>query len=85
MTGIQGIHELSIELTVTVTSQGHNGLLAYTLIAWLPTVEPQQTKTIAELKGEWPNKLHPTFDSCIFNELYKLDHLISRAYQENPF
>lgn len=82
MTGIQGIHELTVELTVTTGIQGHNGLLNFTVLAWVPTVEPQQTKTVAEVKGQWPDRKHPSFDSCVFAALYELDHAISKAYEQ---
>lgn len=82
MTGIQGIHELTVELTVTTGTRGHCGSLLFTVSAWVPTVEAHQTKVIAEVKGEWPDKKHPTFDGAVFNALYALDHAISRAYDQ---
>lgn len=84
MTGINGIHEVTVELTVTAGSQGHNGLLNYTVLAWVPTVEPQQTRVVAEVKGSWPNRNYPSFDSEVFNALYKLDYEISKAYDQRP-
>ena len=85
MTGINGIHEVTVELTVIAGMQGHNGLLNFTLSAWVPTVEANHTKVVAEVKGSWPDKTYPSFDSCIFNALYRLDHEISKAYNANPF
>jgi hypothetical protein len=79
MTGIKGINDMEVELTVTTGTQGHNGLLNFTVSAWVPTVEAHQTRTIAEVKGSWPDKFHPTFDSCIFKALYDLDYAISKA------
>jgi hypothetical protein len=82
MKGLEGIHELNVELTVTVATQGHNGSVDFTLLAWVPTVEAHQTKEIASVKGSWPDRDHPTFDSCIFNAAYELDRVVGRAYQQ---
>jgi hypothetical protein len=80
--GLEGIHEVTVELVVTTGGKGHNGLLDYTVSAWVPTVEAHQTKTIGEVKGTWPDRDHPTFDSCIFNQLYDLDRVIGRNYEQ---
>lgn len=82
MTGLQGIHECNVELTVTTGTQGHNGLLNFTVLAWVPTVEKHQTRTIAEVSKSWPNKDHGTFDGAVFNALYELDKEISKAYEQ---
>jgi hypothetical protein len=82
MTALQGIHTLSVELTVTAGTQGHNGLLNFTVLAWTPTVEPQQTRTIAEVRKSWPDKQHATFDGAVFAALYELDKEIGKAYEQ---
>lgn len=84
LTGLQGIHECRVEVVITVLTQGHNGMLDFTVSAWVPTVEAQHTRMIAEVKGTWPNKTHPTFDSCLFNAAYDLDRAIGRAYAQEP-
>lgn len=80
--GLQNIHELTVELTVLIRTPAGAHLLDYTLLAWVPTVEAHQTKVIAEIKGTWPDKTHPTFDSCIFNAGYDLDRAIGRHYAQ---
>jgi len=82
MNGIQGIHECTVELTVLTVGQRHSGTLVTTAFAWVPTVEPAQTRTLAAITREWPNKKHPTYDSFIFNILYDLDREIGREYTQ---
>lgn len=82
MTGLQGIHECNVELTITTGTQGHNGMLSFTVLAWTPTVEAHQIRTIAEVKKSWPDKVHPTFDSAVFAALYELDRAIGKAYEQ---
>jgi hypothetical protein len=80
--GLQNIHECTVELTVLTRSQTGAHTLDFTILAWIPSVEAQETKTIAEVKGSWPDKSHPTFDSCIFNACYDLDRAIGRAWMQ---
>lgn len=84
LTGLQGIHECTIEVVLTVGTQGHNGMLDFTVSAWVPTVEAHHTNVIAEVKGTWPDRMHPTFDSCMFNAAYALDRELGRAYVQEP-
>lgn len=83
--GLQTIHECTVELTVLTRSCLGEHSLDFTVSAWIPTVEAHQTKVIAESKGSWPDKSHPTFDSCIFNACYELDRLIGRHYTQQEF
>jgi hypothetical protein len=80
MSGLEGIHECTVELTVLLDGSPGNGLLAITASAWIPTVEKHHTRMLAELKRSWPNGTHPTFDNCVFNLLYDLDREIGRNY-----
>jgi hypothetical protein len=82
MSGLQGIHECTVELTVRTVGQRHSGSLATTALAWIPTFDAAQTLTIGELTREWPNKTHPTFDNFVFNLLYDLDREIGRQYAQ---
>jgi len=77
--GLEGIHECKVELTVLIGIAPGSHSLDFTVSAWEPTVEAHQTKVIAEVKGTWPDRMHPTFDSCIFNAIYELDRRIGRA------
>jgi hypothetical protein len=82
MTAIGGIHECHVELTVITTTQGHNGLLAFTLEAWIDTVEAHQTKVLASVPGVWPNERHRDFAHAVFEGLYKLDAQIGKEYTQ---
>lgn len=82
MNGLESIHEVSIEWTVSTPTRGAGGLLAFTVYAWTPTVEAQQTREIARISGIWPDKERPTFDGYVFNKLYELDKLIGQAYAQ---
>jgi len=82
MLGLEGIHECRVELTVLTSGVPGTHSLDYTISAWIPTVEPQQIKTIARVKGTWPDRDHPTMDSCIFNAAYQLDREIGRNYEQ---
>jgi hypothetical protein len=82
MAGLEGIHECTVELTVTTGGKGHNGLLNFTASAWIPTVEAHQTKELGKVTGRWPNKVHPTLDNAVFNALYDLDRVIGRNYSQ---
>jgi hypothetical protein len=79
---LEGIHELTVELTVSTRSGGVGGKLAITLIAWVPTVEAHHTKEVARIDGSWPDGVRPSFASYVFNELYDLDRAIGRAYAQ---
>ncbi len=48
---LEGIHELTVELTVTTRSQQPGGALAISMIAWVPTVEAHRTKEVAKIDG----------------------------------
>lgn len=82
ISGLEGIHECRVELTVRTSGLPDRHTLDTTVLAWIPTVEPHQTKTIATLTSSWPNKIHPTMDSFVFNLLYDLDRAIGRAYAQ---
>jgi hypothetical protein len=82
MNGLEGIHEVKIEWTVSTLTRGDGGLLDFTACAWVPTVEPQVTREIARISGTWPDKDRPTFDGYVFNKLYELDKLIGRVYAQ---
>jgi hypothetical protein len=79
LVGLQTIHECTVELTVLTGGPVGSHSLVFTVSAWRPTVEAHQTQVVAEFKGDWPDRDHPTFDSCIFNALYQLDRLIGKA------
>lgn len=79
---LEGIHELTVELTVTIRSRQPGGALAITLVAWVPSVEAHHTKEVAKIDGFWPDGVRPTFSSYVFNELYNLDRAIGRAYNQ---
>lgn len=82
MQGIEGIHELNVELTVT-TAMSHAGNgLRITVSAWVPTVEAQGTKVIAEVIRLWPNKEGLPFVGTVFNALYGLDAAVGSAYDQ---
>jgi len=85
MAGLQGIHECTVELTVTTGGQGHNGLLAFTVLAWVPTVEAHHTREVGKLMRSWPDKTHPTLESAVFNALYDLDREIGKHYEQQAF
>lgn len=80
--GLAGIHECNVELTVVLGSRAGGHSLSFTVLAWIPTVEAHQTKVIAKVTGVWPDRSHPTFDSCIFNAMYSLDREIGRNYEQ---
>jgi len=80
--GLEGIHECRVELTVLTGGGPGLNSLDYTISAWVPTVEAHQTKTIAVVRGSWPDRTHPTFDNCIFNAAYQLDREIGRNYEQ---
>jgi hypothetical protein len=80
--GLQTIHECTVELTVLTGGLPGGHSLSFTILAWVPTVEAHQTKTIAKTSGIWPDRTHPTFDSCIFNALYTLDREVGRNYEQ---
>jgi hypothetical protein len=82
MTAIGGIHECHVELTVITTTQGHNGLLAFTLEAWIDTVEAHQTKVLASVAGAWPNEKHKDFAHAVFEGLYRLDAEVGKGYAQ---
>jgi len=82
MTGLQGIHECTVEVHITAGTHGRSGLLGITVFAWEPTVESHHTNTLAELKLDWPNAKYPSLDSCVFNALYDLDREIGRQYTQ---
>jgi hypothetical protein len=71
-----------VELTVLAGGGTVGHSLDFTVSAWVPTVEAQQTKTIAVVRGSWPDRMHPTFDSCIFNALYTLDREVGKNYEQ---
>ena len=82
MCGLQGIHEVNVELTITTVTQGHSGLLRISALAWTPTVEAHGTKEIAQVAGSWPDSVHPSFDSAVFALLYELDRAIGKSYEQ---
>lgn len=82
MAGLEGIHECNIELTVRAGTLGDNGTLDTTALAWVPALPPESTRTIAEVKGTWPDKKHPSLDAFLFALLYELDRAIGRAYAQ---
>jgi len=84
MAALQGIHECTVELTITTGGQGHNGLLAFMAYAWVPTVEAHQTREIGRVSGTWPDKRHPSVESAVFNAMYDLDRDIGRQYAQKP-
>jgi len=79
---LEGIHELLVELTVTTRSRQPGGVLAITLIAWVPSVEAHHTTEVAKIDGFWPDGVRPTFASYVFNALYDLDRAIGKAYSQ---
>lgn len=85
MNGLESIHEVKIEWTVTPPTVGVGGLLAFTAYAWVPAVEKPGTREIARVSGIWPDKERPTFDGYVFNMLYALDRAIGRAYTQGQF
>lgn len=80
MNGLEGIHEVKIEWTVSTATRGNGGLLDFAVYAWVPTVEAHKAREIARISGTWPDKERPTFDGYVFNKLYELDKLIGQAY-----
>jgi len=80
--GLQAIHECTVELTVLTGGAPGSHSLSYTASAWVPTVEAHHTKTIAVVRGSWPDREHQTFDGCIFNAFYQLDREIGRNYEQ---
>lgn len=82
MTGLGGIHELNVELTLTTVTQGQNGLLRTTACAWRPTVEAHQTEVVAEVVGSWPDNAHAEYGSYVYWLLFELDKAIGRAYAQ---
>jgi hypothetical protein len=82
LSGLESIHECRVELTVRTAGLAGNSMLDTTALAWVPTVEAQQTKTVATVTKSWPDKQHPTYDSFVFNLLYDLDREIGRAYMQ---
>lgn len=82
MTGLSGIHELNVELTVTTVTQGASGLLRTTACAWKPVVVPQKTEVVAEVVGTWPDKEHASYGSYVYWLLFELDKAIGRAYDQ---
>lgn len=82
--GLEVIHECKVELTVLTGTVPGSHSLDFTASAWVPTVEAHQTSVLAEVKGSWPDRTHPTFDSCIFNALYELDRRIGRVDFQKP-
>jgi hypothetical protein len=79
---LEGIHELTVELTVSTRSGCAGGKLATTLIAWVPSVEAHHTTEVAKIDGGWPDGVRPSFASYVFNALYDLDRAIGRAYAQ---
>jgi len=79
--GLENIHECTVELTVRTSGLRGDHTLDFTVLGWVPTVEAHQTRVLAEVKGSWPDRSHPSFGSCIFNACYQLDREIGRNYQ----
>lgn len=80
MIGLEGIHELRVELIVSVATQSGNGGLGITAKAWRPTVQAHQTEVVAEVSGSWPGSEYLPFDGRVFSLLYELDRAIGKAY-----
>jgi hypothetical protein len=82
LNGLEAIHEVSIELIVTAATAGSGGLLGTTVTAYVPTPGSEQRKTVATIRGSWPDRERPTFDGYVFNQLYALDRAIGQAYAQ---
>jgi len=82
MKGLEGIHEVKVELTVSVAGSGLDGSLDIIALAWVPTPEAHGTKDIASVAGTWPEREQRTLTAYIFALLYELDRAIGRAYAQ---
>jgi hypothetical protein len=82
MNGLEAIHEVKIEWTVSLPTVGAGGLLAFTVYAWVPAIEKPGRREVARISGIWPDKERPTFDGYVFNKLYELDRAIGKAYAQ---
>ena len=82
MAGLEGIHELRVELTVSVAMPAGNGALDITVSAWKPTVAAHQTEEVAKVAGTWPDQEGRTLTAYAFALCYELDRAIGKAYAQ---
>jgi hypothetical protein len=85
MHGLEGIHEVRVELTVSTVGGQVSGTLAFTVLAWVPTVEAHHTQQVGVVTRQWPDRVHPSFVGAVFNALYDLDREIGKAYKAGSF
>jgi hypothetical protein len=84
MVGLEGIHELRVELTIGTGLPGVIGSLAITASAWADVVGTTGVEQVCLVPGTWPEREGRDLMSYAFSLLYDLDRLIGEHYRQKP-
>lgn len=82
MSAMEALHECRVSLTVTASTQGHNGTGKIELGAsWERLPESDLVRKVTT-SAEWPNGHGRSWWGEIMNMLYVMDFMIGEAYQQ---
>jgi hypothetical protein len=82
MSALESLHECHVSLTVSASTEGHNGCVTLRLCAAFDVLPGSERAKEVSTTIEWPSKYGRSFEGEVFNALYVLDFMISEVYQQ---